>query len=109
MYVSVEQVKVGVANFVEYEIASKAVGFQKFMTYFAIPIIVKNIEEYAKRFSGNTVAVDFFDEHGNVNLDELYNMAKTSVKKSGQFTIYGVILGETDIDKLYNHIRSASA
>ena len=109
MYVSVEQVKVGIANFVEYEIANKAVGFQKFMTYFAIPIIVKNVEGYAKSFSSNPVAVGFFDEHGNVKLDELYNMAKASVKKSGQFTIYGVIFGETDIDKLYNHIRNATA
>ena len=109
MIASVEQVKLGVLNFVEAEIASKAVGFQKFATYFAMPIIGKKVEEFAKTFFENNATKDFFDGNGNVKLDEVYNTAKASVQKSGQFTVYGVMLGETDIDKLYEYIRRAQA
>lgn len=109
MYVSIEQVKIGTVNFIENEIASKAVGVQKFMTYFAIPIISSKIESYANSFKGNTFVKDFFDECGNINLDDLYNVSKQSIRKSGQFSIYGVILGESDIDSIYNYIRNAVA
>ena len=44
-----------------------------------------------------------------MKLDGVYNTAKVSVQKSGQFTVYGVMLGETDIDKLYEYIRRAQA
>lgn len=109
MFVSIEQIKMGAVNFIENEIASKAVGFQKFMTYFAIPIVGKKIESYANTLKDNMFAKDFFDEYGKVNLDELYNMAKQSIRKSGQFSVYGVILGENDIDSIYNYIRNAIA
>lgn len=109
MFVSVEQLKLGTLNFVEQEIAVKAVGFQKFATYFAMPIIGKKVEEFAKAFFENPATKDFFDGNGNINLDEVYNHAKASVQKSGQFVVYGVLIGETDIDKLYNYIRRAQA
>ena len=38
------------------------------------------------------------------DIDEVYNMAKQAVRKSGQFSLYGVILNESDIDKLYSYI-----
>jgi hypothetical protein len=31
-------------------------------------------------------------------------MAKQAVRKSGQFAVYGVLLDETDIDKIYTYI-----
>lgn len=109
MYVSIEQVKVGVLTFVEEEIASKAVGFQKFATYFAMPIIGKKVEDYAKEFMKKDVTKDFFENNGNLKIDDVYNIAKSSVQKSGQFMVYGILLGETDIDKLYNYIVNARA
>lgn len=108
MYVTIEQVKVGVTNFIEREIASKAVGVQKFMTYMALPIIGKKVEAYGLSFKDNSATADFFNENGSVNIDEVYNMAKQAVQKSGQFAVYGVILGETDIDKLYSYIKSTT-
>jgi hypothetical protein len=109
MYVTIEQVKIGAMNFMDREIASKAVGAQKFFTYMAMPIIGKKIENYAVSFSQSPATADFFNENGSVNIDEIYNMAKTAVQKSGQFSVYGVILGETDIDKIYNYIKSTTA
>ena len=43
MYVNTQQIQIGVTNFIENEIAKKAVGANKFMVYFAMPIINKKI------------------------------------------------------------------
>jgi hypothetical protein len=109
MHVSIEQIKIGVSAFVEHEVASKAVGFQKFATYFVLPKINKAVEGYLHQFKDNYMTADFYNESGNVNVDEMYNLAKQAVQKSGQFTLYGVILGESDIDKLYHYIQRATA
>ena len=52
----------------------------------------------------NPILSDMFNENGDINADEVYNMAKQAVRKSGQFSVYGVILDETDIDKIYAYI-----
>ena len=108
MLVTVEQIQIGATNFIEREIASKAVGFQKFATYFVLPKINKGIVEYVNRVKGNPMAQDFFGENGKINLDELYNMAKQAIQKSGQFTVYGVILGETDIEKMHEYVKATA-
>ena len=104
MFVNTEQIQMGVTNFIEQEIAMKAVGFQKFATYFVLPKINKVVEHYIKQLKDNPIVKDFFNENGDVNIDELYNMAKMAVRKSGQFAVYGVILNENDIDKMYTYI-----
>ena len=109
MFVPIDQVKVGVANFVEREIATKATGLQKFLSYCAVPLVGRTIDGYAAQFSQNPVMALFFNDNKEVNIDELYNMAKSAVRKSGQFTVYGIILGETDIDRIYNYIKQATA
>ena len=48
---------------------------------------------------------DLFDENKNLKIDEIYNMAKQAIKKSGQFTYFGIIFNETDNDKRYNYIK----
>jgi hypothetical protein len=56
------------------------------------------------QLKGNPIMSDMFNENGDVDIDELYNTAKQAVRKSGQFTVYGVILNESDIDRMYNYI-----
>lgn len=105
MFVNKEQIQIGVTRFIENEIGKTAVGFNKFATYFALPIINKKIGGYIDSFATNPLTKDMFDENRNLNLDEVYNMAKNAVQKSGQFSYLGIIFNETDIDKLYNYIR----
>lgn len=104
MFVNTEQIQIGVTNFIEQEIAAKAVGFQKFATYFVLPKINKVIEQYMVQLKDNPIVSDMFNENGDINIDELYNMAKMAVRKSGQFAVYGVLLNENDIDKIYSYI-----
>ena len=104
MFVNTERIQIGVTNYIEQEIASKAVGLQKFITYFALPKVNKMVAHYMLQLKDNPILSDMFNENGDINADEVYNMAKQAVKKSGQFSVYGVILDETDIDKIYAYI-----
>lgn len=100
--VNIEQIQMGLNRYVEEEIAKKATGFNKFAVYFALPSINKKIPQLINNFK------DFFDENGNINLDEIYNNAKSAISKSGQFSLYGIIFNETDIDKLYSYIKNTT-
>lgn len=104
MFVNTQQIQIGMTNFIEQEIASKAVGFQKFAIYFVLPKVNKVIENYMQQLKGSPIVGDMFNENGDINIDELYNMAKNAVKKSGQFAVYGIILNESDIDRIYTYI-----
>jgi hypothetical protein len=105
MFVNTEQIQIGVNNFIENEIAKKAVGFNKFAIYFAMPIVDKKITQYLNTFSTNELTKEMFDENRNLDLNAVYNMAKSAVKKSGQFSFLGIIFNESDIDKLYTYIK----
>lgn len=108
MIVTVDQIQNAVIKFVDMEIGAKATGFTKFAVYFMLPKISKTTTELITQYKDNPMFKDYFDETGNVKLDDLYNAAKTAIKKSGQFTAYGLIFTEADIDKLYEYIKSTN-
>ena len=105
MYINTQQIQLGADKFIENEIARKAVGVNKFAVYFAMPIINKKITQYIESFSSNPITKDMFDENKNVDIDTVYNMAKSAIQKSGQFVYYGIVFNETDVDKLYNYMK----
>lgn len=104
MIVNLEQVQMGVVNFIEKEIASKATGFKKFGVYFLMPTIKNMVVDYMNKMK--KIMPELFDENGNVHIDKFYNTAKDAIKKSGQFEFMGIIFNETDVDKLYSYIKS---
>ena len=105
MFVNTEQIKIGVNNFIDNELGKKSSGFQKFAVYFAMPIINKKVDSYINSFSSNELTKEMFDENKNLDIDTVYNMAKSAVQKSGQFVYMGIMFNESDIDKLYTYIR----
>lgn len=104
MMVNLEQVQIGVTNFIDREIGAKATGFKKFGVYFLMPTIKKTIFDYLLKIKG--FMPDMFDENNNIDLDKFYNIAKDAIRKSGQFEFMGIIFNETDVDKLYSYIKS---
>lgn len=106
MVVNLQQIRNGVTRYVEAEIGQKATGLTKFMVYFILPKLSKQLENLVLTAKDNPITKDLFDENGNVNLDEVYNTAKEAIKKSGQIEMYGIIFNETDIDKLYTYIKN---
>ena len=105
MYVNKDQIQRGVNRYIDAELGAKAVGYNKFLIYFAEPFINKKVNEYLTTFSKNELTKEMFDENGNIDLDSVYNLSKTAIRKSGQFSAYGIIFCESDFDKLYNYIR----
>lgn len=110
MKVNIEQLQIGITNYVEQEIAKKAVGFQKFTTYFAIVAYQNRIPTMLMKLKDNTLikTLGVYDEDNNVDIDIIYNYAKEAIKHSGQFTLMGIIFNENDIDKLYNYIKQTT-
>jgi hypothetical protein len=109
MRINIEQAQRGVMAFVENEIARNAAGFNKFVTYFAMPIIGKKVHTAIQTLSESGLAEGIIDENKNVDLDTVYNMAKSAITKSGQFVYYGVVFTETDIDKLYTYLKNTAS
>lgn len=105
MKANIEQIQLGVMNFIENEIAKKAVGANKFISYMAMPIVGKQIPIYINNYASKPFVKELFDEDNNVDIDALYNMAKKAIQKSGQFMFCGILFNESDIDKLYSYIR----
>ena len=90
----------------ENEIAPKATGIKKFGVYFMLPTIAKTVGDYLDKLK--SIMPSMFDESGRVKITEIYDNAKAAYQKSGQFEFMGIIFNETDIDSLYNHIKSVS-
>lgn len=108
MIVTVEQIQNAIVRFVDTEIGAKATGFTKFAVYFMLPKISRTTTELINQYKDNPMFKDYFDEAGNVKVDDLYNAAKAAITKSGQFTAYGLIFNEVDIDKLYEYIKTSA-
>lgn len=106
MIVTLQQLQMGVTNYIETEIAAKATGFSKFAIYFVLPKISSKIVDIVNSYKDNPMTKDFFADNGNVNLDEVYKSAKSAISKTGQFTLYGIIFNESDVDKLYEIIKT---
>ena len=104
--VTIQQLQTGVANYVEQEIAQKAIGLKKFIVYMLLPQITNKVSTLVDQYKHNDMFVEFFDENGNVKLDLLYQTAKTAINKSGQIEYAGIIFNETDVDKLYTYIKN---
>jgi hypothetical protein len=57
--VTVQQIEKGIQRYVENEIAQKAVGVQKFATYFLLPQIPKKFEELYAKYKDGMIIKDF--------------------------------------------------
>lgn len=104
MFVNMEQIKIGVSNYVEQEIAKQADGVHRFLYYFALPRVNKKVEGFVSSFRDNPMADDLFDEHGNVNLDKLYNESLEAIRKSGKFVYFGIWVSEDTLKTIYSYI-----
>lgn len=108
MIVSLNQLQMGIIDFIEKEIASKAIGLQRFAYYGASFLVADNAEKVFRAVVDMPIVkqIGFLDENNNIDLDKLYNTAKHAIQKSGKITIGGVILGEDDVEKLYAYIKN---
>lgn len=108
MKVNTEQLQRAIMQFFDSEIVAKATGFKKFTMGLIAELYRPKINNIISALTNNTLVKmsDIVDENGLIDVDHLYNAAKESIKKSGQFIVFDIIFNETDIDKLYNIIQT---
>lgn len=108
MFVNIDQIKVGIKNYIEIELSPKVTDSKlKFMMFFGMPILVNDVMKAVKKLIDNESARELYlDENGNINIDELRTNGIYALNKCGGKVLYKDIwFDESDINKLYNHIR----
>lgn len=109
MTVSLEQIQVGFAKYIDNELGAKATGLTKFMVYFATPSIQNMINVKINEYRSNPLFADMFDEKGNIRLEDAYKRAKEAISKSGKILIpyINYFADEQDLEILFNYIKNA--
>jgi hypothetical protein len=105
MTVTVDQLKLGIKKFVENEIAYKATGLTKFLTFFMLPSIDKEVNSMVSKIKEISIFDEFFTPEGNIFLDEVYSRAIQAVDKSGKIAIekFQLALDRSDLEKIYHY------
>jgi hypothetical protein len=105
MTVTVDQLKLGIKKFVENEIAYKATGLTKFLTFFMLPSIDKEVSSMVSKIKEISIFDEFFTPEGNIFLDEVYSRAIQAVDKSGKIVIekFQLALDRSDLEKIYHY------
>ena len=105
MTVTVDQLKSGIKKFVENEIAYKATGVTKFLTFFMLPSIDKEVSSMVSKIKEISIFDEFFTPEGNIFLDEVYSRAIQAVDKSGKIVIekFQLALDRSDLEKIYHY------
>ena len=105
MYVNMDKIKIGLANYIEQEIVKQAEsGKAKYLYSFAKPRAVKLVEKYINKNRDNPFVEDLFDERGDVNLDELYDEAVEASRQTGRFEFFGIWVSEDTFKTIYSYI-----
>ena len=108
MMINMNQVKTALSLYIENEIAAKATGVTKFLTYFVLGSMQSKFDEYIKTITENPLfaLADFYHKETNqIDLDKLYNYAKHAMEKTGSVTMYGIIFKPEDVEVLYDYMR----
>ena len=105
MTVTVDQLKLGIKKFVENEIAYKATGVTKFLTFFMLPSIDREVSLMVSKTKEISIFDEFFTPEGNILLDEVYSRAIQAVDKSGKIVIekFQLALDRSDLEKIYHY------
>lgn len=107
MVVEMQHIQRGLGEYIEAEIAAKSEGVQKFAVYFMTPQIIKSLTQKFEELRQNPMFADFFVPEG-VELDKVREQASAAMQKAGHVEMFGLSLGQSDVDKLYNYIRRSA-
>ena len=108
--VTLEQLQVGINNYVDNEILAKTSGWNQFKYGFIKGALMDKIPKIINTYKDNPMVktLDIMSDNGMVNIDNVYKWAKDAIQRSGQIIVGGLIFSENDIDKLYNSITSTT-
>ncbi|MGL5778222.1 hypothetical protein [Cetobacterium sp.] len=102
------KIQVGIANYIQAEIAEKATGIKKFTVYAGTFLILAKIEEITNGLMENPIVqqLGIINSEGDVDIDILENVMHKSMEKTGKVEFMGIIFNDNDVTSLFQHIRS---
>jgi hypothetical protein len=106
--ININQVKTALSLYIENEIANKASGLTKFLTYFVLGSMQSKFDDYIKTITENPLFAlsDIYNKQTNeIDIEKLYTYAKNAMQKTGSLTMYGIIFKPEDIDILFDYMR----
>lgn len=108
MVVTVEQINAGIVKYIDNILIPKANTTTKFMIYFFVPSIPKYVNAKVAQLKEMDSEHEFFNEDGNIKLDDVYNRAKTAIEHSGKLLLPKInyFMDAEDLDTLYSLIKS---
>lgn len=104
--VSLPQVSRGIITFIEKELILKADSKKQFVMWFIIPQVPKKTEQLFNSYKDNIVIKDFITDDG-IDIENLYKYSKEAIRKVGNMELFGIVLNEQDIDRIYEYITRA--
>lgn len=111
--VSSEQIKLGVARYIDSEISPKITGWQKWVFSAACAAYLAQLPSIIRKAAGNKyiAALELTDNAGNIDIDKVYEYLKPAAAQSpAPISLPGmgtITLTEKDVDMVYNYIMSS--
>lgn len=102
------QIQIGIANYVQSEIAEKATGVKKFTVYAGTFLILAKIEQITKSLVNHPLInqLGIIDKNGDVDVEMLEVVMHQAMEKTGKFEFMGIIFNDDDVTALFEHIKS---
>lgn len=102
------QIQIGIANYIEQEIAAKATGLKKFTVYATSILLLKKVETITSKLMENEyiAALGIISSTGDWDLDLLEVVLASAMEKVGKLEVMGIIFNVDDVSSLFKYIRT---
>lgn len=101
MRLPIEKIGEVLAAWVDAELMPKASGLQKVGTVMASLALARRAPKIAESYAPALRMLGVLDEAGGIELDALRSLAAEAFAKTGKVTVAGVIIGQEDIQTIY--------
>lgn len=108
--VTKEQLKTGLASYIENEFVSKMSGLKKWgFALISVPMI-NSIDAYIEQYHDAFMAAGFMTKDGMIDIDKIYERARKIANSTGDVIQNIPMIGDvkfsvSDVEMLYKYIR----
>lgn len=101
-----QDVEMGIIDYIHNEIAAKATGVQKFLIYTGSFFGATQVEKMISKYEPLLLQLGIITPEGDIDVEALYNAMKQGIDKSGKFEYMGIIFGKDDVESLFRYINA---
>lgn len=110
--ITIEQAADGLMRYLDAEVLPHLPTGKGLLLGAAAALYIRKAPDILRRLSQNTAVqlLGVIDEHGNIDIDELYNAALPQVKGTFEVNVPlvgGLTFDRAEVDKLYRYLKGA--